>query len=111
MAYDENLADKVRESLVHLPDVYEKAMFGGLCFMVDGKMCICVRNTELMCRVGTDEAETALERNGARQMVHGGRTMKGYVYVEDTGHTKPSDFNYWINACLKYNKVAKSSKK
>jgi TfoX/Sxy family transcriptional regulator of competence genes len=42
MAYNTKLADRIREALAHLPDVEEKEMFRGVCFMVDGKMCVCV---------------------------------------------------------------------
>lgn len=50
MAYNEQLGNKIREALQHLPNVTEKVMFGGLCFMVDEKMCIGVVKDELMCR-------------------------------------------------------------
>jgi hypothetical protein len=46
----------------------EKAMFGGICFMVNDKMCICVKDTNLMCRIGPDDAETAVEQNGVSQI-------------------------------------------
>jgi TfoX/Sxy family transcriptional regulator of competence genes len=61
---NEQLTDRVREALVNATDVTEKRMFGGICFMVDDKMCICVRDNQLMCRVGPDEYETAVEENG-----------------------------------------------
>jgi TfoX/Sxy family transcriptional regulator of competence genes len=46
MAYDENLLNKIREALMDLPRIEEKSMFGGRCFMVDDKMCICVKQDE-----------------------------------------------------------------
>jgi TfoX/Sxy family transcriptional regulator of competence genes len=111
MKYSEKLANRIREALVEVPNVEEKRMFGGLCFMVDDKMCICIRETEIMCRIGPDEFDKAVEKPGTRPMVHGGRFMKGYVYVDETALTKKSEFDYWVNTSLTYNKIAKSSKK
>jgi TfoX/Sxy family transcriptional regulator of competence genes len=112
MKYSEKLANRIREALVDIPNVEEKPMFGGLCFMVDDKMCICcTRGTEIMCRIGPDEFDKAVERPGTRPMVHGGRSMKGYVYVDEAALVKKSEFDYWVNTSLTYNKIAKSSKK
>lgn len=83
MSYNVKLAARVREKLLKLlpPDeVAEKTMFGGICFMVRDKMCVCVRNDELMCRVGPVAYEAAIERNGVRAMIHGGKIMPGFVY-------------------------------
>lgn len=75
MAYSEELANRVRESLAHLRQVDEKIMFQGLCFMVNGKMCICVRDDEMMCRIGPEAYPDALEHHGCRPMIHRGRKM------------------------------------
>ena len=110
MPYSERLVNIIREAFVDLTDVEEKKMFRGMCFMVNGKMCICISGNELMCRVGPDIYEEALEKDGTRSMVNHGRTMKGFVYVsEDVLKTK-ADFDYWINNSLAYNKFAKASK-
>jgi TfoX/Sxy family transcriptional regulator of competence genes len=111
MSYDENQANRIREALIDAGNVTEQAMFGGLCFMVDDKMCICIRNADLLCRVGPDAFETALEKPGAGTMKMGSRTMKGYIYVEEEALRNAKDFDYWINASLVYNKVAKPAKK
>lgn len=66
MAYNEKLADRVREALVNIPSVEEKLMFGGVCFMVDGKMCLGVAADELMCRFDPLLEEEVLERTGCR---------------------------------------------
>jgi len=110
MAYNETLANRVREALADLPDVVEKTMFSGVCFMVDDKMCICVSHDELLCRVGQITAEEALEKNGTRVMVNNGRTMKDYVYVSGDLLKSKSEFDYWVNQCLAFNKFAKASK-
>jgi TfoX/Sxy family transcriptional regulator of competence genes len=111
MAYNELLADKLREALADLPDVEEKEMFSGVTFMVNGKMCICVSHNDLLCRVGPHKFEEALEQNGCRAMVMKGKTMKGYVYVSQEGFNTKKELDYWINLCLDYNKEAKAAKK
>jgi len=111
MGYDEKQANGVREALIDATNVSEKPMFGGLCFMVDDKLCICVRNADLLCRVGPEEFETALEKNGASMMWSGNRSMKGYVYVEGDALRNGKDFAYWIDTSLTYNKIAKPAKR
>ena len=110
MPYNEALADKIREALADAGDVEEKKMFRGICFMLNGKMCVCVSNNEMMCRIGPDEYEKALEINGCRPMINNGRTMKGYVYVSDEGMKRKKDFDKWVNFCIAFNKDAKASK-
>jgi TfoX/Sxy family transcriptional regulator of competence genes len=111
MAYNETLADKLREALADQPNVEEKTMFSGVTFMVNGKMCICVSHDDLMCRIGPDKFEEALEMNGCRAMVMKGKTYKGYVYVSPEGFSSKKDFDYWVNLCLAYNTEAKAAKK
>lgn len=111
MAYDTKLADKVREALIHLPDVEEKEMFRGVCFMVDGKMCVCVSGNDLLCRIGADAMELALEENGARQMIMQGRPAKDFIFVSKEGFQHPKDFDRWIKLALDFNPKAKASKK
>lgn len=111
MAYNEALADKIRETLVHLPMVEEKNMFGGVCFMVNNKMCVGVVKEEMMCRIDPDLMETVLEKTGCRQMDFTGRPMKGYVFVSEEGIQTKDDLNYWISLCLEFNPKAKASKR
>lgn len=110
MPYNEQLADRVREVLADLPDVEEKKMFRGVCFMVDGKMCICISGDELMCRIGPDLHEEALERNGTRTMIMKGKVLKDYVYVIKDAVGSKAEFDFWVNHCLAFNKFAKASK-
>ncbi len=111
MAYNEKLAERIRIRLAEIPKVEEKFMFGGVCFMLRGKMCVGVVQDEMMCRIGPEVYEMALERNGCREMIFTGRPMKGYVYVSDEGMKSNKDFDYWINLCLEFNVMAKASKK
>ena len=110
MAYNEKLADRVREALAYLSDVEEKKMFRGVCFMVNGKMCICVSDDELMCRIGPDVQEEALEKNGTRAMIMRGKLLKDYVYVDANVLRSKTEFDYWVNNSLAFNKYAKASK-
>jgi TfoX/Sxy family transcriptional regulator of competence genes len=85
VAYDEDLADRVREVLPPADAVTERQMFGGLAFMLHGHMfCGLVKDT-LMLRLGADGAERALERPYVRPMDFTGRPMKGMVFVEPGG--------------------------
>ena len=111
MAYNETLADRVREALAELPDVEEKKMFRGVTFMVNGKMCISVSGDELMCRIDPDMTDELLEENGTRPMIHGGKNMKGFIYVSEERFRSQNDFDRWIKLVLDYNPKAKASKK
>ena len=111
MAYSEYLVNMVREALQHLPKVEEKTMFQGLTFMVDDKMCIGIRNEEIMYRIDPEIYESMLERPGVRPMIHGKRTMRGYIFVNEEGYKRKEDFDYWVELALDFNKRAKSSKK
>ncbi|MBX2871335.1 MAG: TfoX/Sxy family protein [Saprospiraceae bacterium] len=112
MAYSELLADRIRQILADKGiATVEKKMMGGLCFMVDDKMCLGVIKEELMARIGPDAYEAALEKAGSRAMDFTGRPMKGYVFVEPEGIDMDKDLSYWIQACLDFNPLAKSSKK
>jgi len=111
MAYNEQLTNRIREALAHLPNVEEKRMFRGVTFMVNGKMCISAGNDEMMCRIDPAMYETALERNGSRAMIHRGRTMKGFLFVHEESIRSKKDFDYWINLALDFNKKARPAPK
>ncbi len=112
MPYNEKLAARVRAALAHRDDVEEKKMFGGLAFMVDGKMCVGIMHDEgLMCRIAPEKMEAALKKPGATIMEFTGRPMKGFIIVDETGIKTKKEFDYWINLCLEYNPLAKASKK
>jgi hypothetical protein len=118
MAYDEFLAERVRKILVaEHADFYEKKMFGGLCFMVDDKMCCGVhfdkkKNTDLMmARIGEDATSEAMKRKGCHPMDFTGRPMKGYVFVTPEGFDSEADLEHWVQLCLAFNPQAKASKK
>jgi TfoX/Sxy family transcriptional regulator of competence genes len=111
MPYDEELADRVREALINIPKVTEKKMFRGVTFMVDDKMCISVSGNELMLRLDPELTEQLVEENGTRPMIHGGRHMKGFIYISPGRFKSQKDFDHWIKLALDFNPKAKSSKK
>ncbi|AZB25463.1 TfoX/Sxy family protein [Chryseobacterium rhizoplanae] len=113
MAYNIELADKVREWLANIHDIKieEKKMFGGLAFLVNDKMCINISHDNLMCRYNPDREEEVAEKNGFLPMIMRGKQLKEYCYVEPIGFQKPEDFEYWMRLCLEYNNIAKASKK
>lgn len=111
MAYDEKLAERVRIALSNRDDVEEKKMMGGLVFMVDDKMCMGIVKDELMCRIDPELREEALSREGCHLMDFTGKSMKGFVLVNEAGFQSKKDFNYWVNLALEFNPKAKSSKK
>ena len=112
MAYDEHLADRVSQVLIkkHV-DFEEKMMMGGLCFMVDDKMCIGIIKDELMCRIDHEIYNDTLKKPGCKEMNFTGKPMKGFVYVEPEAIDSEKDLSYWIQLCLDFNPKAKSSKK
>ncbi len=96
MAYNEELVGRVRGVLAKKRNVAEKKMFGGLTFMVRGKMACGVENDGLMVRVGPDAYDEALGRPHARPMDFTGRPMKGFVYVEPAGLEREVDLKTWV---------------
>ncbi|MCW8125674.1 TfoX/Sxy family protein [Microbulbifer halophilus] len=95
MAYNENLAEKVRELLQESDGLSEKKMFGGLAFMLNGNMACGVVGEELMVRVGPDGYQEALAERYTRPMDYTGRPLKGMVYVEEDAVA--ADLDNWVN--------------
>jgi len=112
MPYNEKLANRTREiiSLTH-KNVEEKKMFGGLCFMVNGKMCVGVEQHRLMVRFDPALNEQVMEKEGVKPMDFTSKVMKGYAFVDIEALNTKKQLEYWINLALDYNKVAKASKK
>ncbi len=102
MAYDEKLADRVREVLARRRGISEKKMFGGLCFLVHGHMACGIIGDELLVRVGPEAYEAALVEPGARAMDFTGRAMKGMVYVSPRGHGRAPSLKAWVERGLVY---------
>ena len=112
MAYNEQLADRIRELIVRThKNVEEKKMFGGLCFMVNEKMCVGVEKERLMVRLDPDRYDEVVEKEGCKPMDFTGRVMKGFVFVDIAALNTKKKLEYWVALALAYNQIAKSSKK
>ena len=79
--------------------------------MVDDKMCFGTYKGGLMARVAPEDIPALEKRTGASQMIHGGRPMTGYLFIEAIGFDADEDLEFWIDQCLAFNPRAKSSKK
>ena len=99
MAYDEGLAERLREAFTDRDDVVEKKMFGGIAFMHRGHMSCGIVDDMLMARVGPDAYDEALARPHAREMDFTGRSMKGFVYVEAEGIAEDDQLGDWLSLC------------
>lgn len=112
MAFDNYLQERIELILneKRIPFVAKK-MMGGLCFMVDDKMCIGIIKNDLMARVGSDSYEELRNLKGARPMDFTKRPMIGYLFVSPEGIDFDRDLEFWIDKALEFNPMAKSSKK
>lgn len=99
MAYDEGLAERLREYFQDHPNVEVKKMFGGLCFMVSRHMCCGIVDDTLMARVGPEKYEECLKRPYAREMDFTGRALKGMVYVSPEGIESDDELTEWVGIC------------
>lgn len=112
MAYNEHLADRTREIIARThDDVLEKKMFGGLCFMVNGKMCVGVESERMMVRFDPALNDEIMEKNGVGAMDFTKRVMKGFAFVDIDVLKTDRELEYWIGLALDFNKRAKPSKK
>jgi TfoX/Sxy family transcriptional regulator of competence genes len=111
MAYNEHLAERISILLKEKHIVFEeKKMMGGLCYMVEDKMCLGVVKNNLMARVDPSIYEEMLQKDGAGVMDFTGRPMKGYLFIRPEGTDLEKDLEYWVSLCLEFNPRAKSSK-
>ncbi len=112
MAYDEKLADRTREIISKTHKITgEKKMFGGLCFMVNHKMCVGVEQERMMIRLDPAIYDEVMEKEGCHPMDFTGKPMRGYVFVDADVLTTQKKLDYWIQLALDFNQDAKPSKK
>ena len=102
MAYDEGLAQRVREALVDRSDLSERKMFGGLCFMLGGNMCCGIVWEELMLRVGPEAYDRVVSLPHAREMDFTGRAMRGMVYVGTDGLADDDQLAGWLTPAVDF---------
>ena len=96
MAYDERLAERIRTVLRGRDDVIERKMFGGIAFMVGGRMAVGITRDDLMVKVGRDRHDAALTEPHTRPMDFTGRPARGMVYVAPAGVMADEDLARWV---------------
>ena len=102
MAYDERLAERIRNHLAGQDDVTERKMFGGIAFMVRERMAVGVIADDLMVKIDPAANDDALRRPHTRQMDFSGRPMRGMVYVAPPGVEADRDLGAWIDEAAGY---------
>jgi len=96
MPYDEQLAERIRRAVDQRAGITEKKMFGGLTFLLGGKMFCGIVKDDLMVRVGQEAYEESLGRPHVRPMDFSGRPMKGYVFVGPAGCRTQRQVVTWV---------------
>ena len=100
MAYDEGLAQRVRELLDGETEYVEQKMFGGVAYMVQGHMTCGIIGEDLMVRLAAAEHAEALTQPHVRAMDFTGRPMKGFIYVASEGTAEDETLGHWVGRAL-----------
>jgi TfoX/Sxy family transcriptional regulator of competence genes len=102
VAYDEELADRIRELISARADVGERKMFGGIGFMIGGNMSVGVIGEDLIVRLHPADAEKALTEPGVREFDFTGRAMKGWIFVGPEATAGDETLASWVEAGADY---------
>ena len=102
MAYDEQLAERIRTTLADTEGIGERKMFGGIAFLHHGNMVCGVVGETLMLRLGAERADAALDEPHTRPMDFTGRPMRGMVYVDPPGVTTDAALAGWVSRALEF---------
>jgi TfoX/Sxy family transcriptional regulator of competence genes len=102
MAFDEQLADRVRDLIVGHGEVSERKMFGGIGFMVSGNMAVGVIGEELIVRLDPEDAEDAISEPGVREFDFTGRPMRGWIFVAARAISDDDALASWVEAGAGY---------
>lgn len=111
MAYDETLAERIRQKVGHRKGISEKKMFGGIAFLLDGHMFAGVSDDSLMARVGRDSWESALGKEHVREMDFTGKSLRGYVFVDPKGLEDDAALESWLDQCAAFAMTLPSKRK
>lgn len=105
MAFDPDLANRIRELTASERGLDEKRMFGGLAFLVNGNMAVAAtREGGLMVRVTRDEGEKLVHREHVEPMVMGGREMRGWLRIASPGVKTKRQLQSWVARGVDYAK-------
>jgi len=103
MAYDEVLAQRIREVLHGETGLAEKRMFGGLAFLIHGNMALCASSQGgLLLRIDPAEAESSTSHPHVRRFEMRGREMNGWLHVDDESLESDNELRRWVNKGLTY---------
>jgi TfoX/Sxy family transcriptional regulator of competence genes len=103
MAYDEELADRIRELIEGVADVTEQRMFGGLAFLVGGNMAVAASGQGgLMVRVDPGDTEALVAKPHARPFEMRGRAMQGWLRVDPAGVRTERQLEPWVKRGVAY---------
>ncbi|MEY4729706.1 MAG: hypothetical protein RL020_864 [Pseudomonadota bacterium] len=102
MAYDEGLAQRLREIFFERSEVTEKKMFGGIAYMLRGNMLCGILGEVLMARVGPEQYAAALKKPHTHDKAGNMRPMKGFVYIDAVGIESDKALKSWVSLCEKY---------
>jgi TfoX/Sxy family transcriptional regulator of competence genes len=105
MAYDERLAERIQGLIGNRRGVSEKRMFGGLAFLLDGRMCCGVMKDRIMLRLGPEGVEAALKKPHTERMDFTGKPMKSMVYVLPAGYENDADLEKWVETAVRFAKT------
>lgn len=105
MAFDETLAQRIRDALARKKNIEEKKMFGGICFLLNGNLLIGIWKDSLCVRLGPEQAEEALLEPHVKEFDITGKPMKGWVLVEPAGVEGDGQLKDWIERALKFVKT------
>jgi TfoX/Sxy family transcriptional regulator of competence genes len=103
MAYDEDLANRLRELLAEEDAISERGMFGGLAFLLHGSMCVSASGRGgLLARIDPAETDAALARPHTSLMEMRGRAMEGWIRVAPEGLANKRELGAWVKRSLAY---------
>jgi TfoX/Sxy family transcriptional regulator of competence genes len=110
MAFDSNLAERIRKQLAQQKGLTEKKMFGGIGFLLNGNMCCGVLGAEVIIRLDPEQTDKALTNKHTRIFDFSGRPMKGWIFVGTQAVETESDLKHWLQIGLKYVKSLPTKK-
>src|ERR1700735_1694175 len=102
MAFDENLAERIRQALARKKGITEKKMFGGIGFLLNGNMLVGVWKDSLIARLGPEEGDEALKEPHVKEVDITGRPMRNWVLVEPEGIEDDDQLADWIQRAVKF---------
>ena len=103
MAYDKDLADRIRASIPNHDGVTERAMFGGLAFMLNGNMAVSASSKGgLLLRVDPTETDALVNQEGVDHFEMRGRPMNGWVRVDSSAVSSDEQLQHWVDVGLTY---------